>query len=349
MKKTILTIAAGLIATAVFSQNYIIQVKKNADEGWAYMDIEGNFITGNTYKKCFPFSKEGYAVVYNDKQKKYQFIDKNGEILNTEIDKFRMKSVFGFGIEGFNEGFVAVSTDKKWGFLDISGKIAIEIKYDKVNSFKEGFATAVYKGKWIILDKNGNETSPEINNIKELRNFSEGLAQFVTTDKKMGYIDNKGKVVINAKFLGLGYFSDGIAWAKTFDKKAGYIDKQGNWIIEPKYIAVKEFDKLSGIARVKIVDKWSYISKTGEDVILSLSEKKNDFSEGLCVGNTGELYGFYNKNNEWVIPPEYDAVKKFKNGFASVKKGELWGVINKEGKWVAEPRFPAIKDVQLVE
>ena len=349
MKKTILTIAASLIVTAVISQNYIIQVKKNADEGWNYMDIEGNFITANTYKKCFPFSKDGYAVVYNDKEKKYQFIDKYGGILNAEIDKFKMKSIFGFGIEGFNDGFIAVSTNKKWGFMDISGKIAAEIKYDKVNSFKEGFATVMYKGKWIIIDKNGNETNPEINNIRELRSFSDGLAPFLTIEKKMGYINNKGEVVINAKFLGLGYFSDGIAWAKTFDKKVGYIDKQGNWMVEPKYIAVKEFDKLSGIARVKIIDKWSYISKTGEDVILNLSEKKYDFSEGLCVGNSGLLYGFFNKNNEWVIAPEYDAVKEFKNGFASVKKGELWGIINKEGKWVAEPGFSAIKDVQFVE
>ena len=349
MKKAVLTIAFGIIATAVFSQTYIFQVKKNVDDAWTYMDTEGNFITENTYKKCFPFSEDGYAVVYNDKQKKYQFIDKTGKILNTEIEKFLMKSIFGFGTEGFNEGFVAVSTSKKWGFLDISGKIAIEIKYDKVNSFKDGFATVMYKGKWIIIDKNGNETNPEINNIKELRNFSDGLAPFITTEKKMGYINSAGKVVINAEFLGLGYFSDGIAWAKKVDKKIGFIDKQGNWIIKPKYIAVKDFDNISGIARVKILDKWSYISKTGDDVILNLSEKKYDFSEDLCVGNSGLLYGFYNKNNEWVISPEYNAVKKFNNGFAFVKKGELWGIINKDGKWVTEPRFSAVKDVQFIK
>ena len=45
----------------------------------------------------------------------------------------------------------------KWGYINENGIIAIECKYTKVNPFKNGYATVKFKGKWKLIDEQGNE------------------------------------------------------------------------------------------------------------------------------------------------------------------------------------------------
>jgi len=344
----ILSLTAVLNTSA---QQLIIQVKDKDDNMWSYIDINGNYIFPEKFKKCFEFDKSGFAVIYDKKSiYNYKFIDTKGNFLQTEIKDFVLKNVLGFGVKGFYDGFVAVGRKGKWGFIGTDGKILGELKYDKVNLFSHGYAAVRYKGEWLIIDKSGNETKPEIDNIEDIRVFKEGLAPFKTLDnKKMGYIDTEGKIAVNPLYISLGYFSSGLAWVKTISNKIGYIDKQGNLKIDPVFNDAKDFDEESGLARVKKGDIWTYIDKTGKEVIINISIHKSDFNEGLCPGIKGELYGFYDKENTWVIEPQFNDVRGFKNGYASVKKGEFWGLINKKGEWVIQPRFISMKDAEIIE
>ncbi|EAK1349894.1 WG repeat-containing protein, partial [Campylobacter coli] len=43
----------------------------------------------------------------------------------------------------------------KWGFIDKSGKIVIEPKFDGVGNFSEGLAGVELNGKWGFIDKSG--------------------------------------------------------------------------------------------------------------------------------------------------------------------------------------------------
>ncbi|MCR8706378.1 WG repeat-containing protein [Campylobacter sp. W0066.2] len=50
-----------------------------------------------------------------------------------------------------------VKLNGKWGFIDTSGKIAIEPKIDNVKlDFREGLAEVNLNGKWVYIDKKGN-------------------------------------------------------------------------------------------------------------------------------------------------------------------------------------------------
>ncbi|ECH5021687.1 WG repeat-containing protein, partial [Campylobacter coli] len=42
-----------------------------------------------------------------------------------------------------------------WGFIDKSGKIVIEPKFDGVGNFSEGLAGVELNGKWGFIDKSG--------------------------------------------------------------------------------------------------------------------------------------------------------------------------------------------------
>ncbi len=90
-------------------------------------------------------------------------------------------------------------------------------------------------------------------------------------DKKWGYINEKGEVVIDYQFKDAELFSDeGLAPVK--EKKWGFIDKSGKLVIPMDYDisagfsflkknAQKGFNK--GLARVKSKKGWAFLKTDG--------------------------------------------------------------------------------------
>jgi hypothetical protein len=343
---TILLLGIGYLS---FAQNYVVQVRPSGVKEWGYANQKGELIIPAKFKKCWEFSEDGLAPIYDPEKKQFYFINLKGEQLKTEITDFKLIEVFGFGLKGFDNGMVPVKLGDKWGFLNNQGKLIIPAKFEKVQPFKSDYTVAQNKDQFIILDKQGKEIAVSIPNISEIRAFTEKMAPFKTTDGKFGFIDNTGKVVIEAQFAGVGYFDKGLAWAKNTDKMAGFINPKGEWIIKPQFNDVKEFDPECGLARVKTGDKWAYINKAGEIININISESLDDFFNGLAKGKKNDKIGYYDAKGEWAIQPQFDGARDFKNGFATVKVGEKWGIIDKSGKWVTEPKYDDIKDVELVK
>jgi hypothetical protein len=58
-------------------------------------------------------------------------------------------------IDNFYEGLAKVRIGDKFGFLYPNGKIAVPIKFELCEVFKNGYALILEKGKWGALDKQG--------------------------------------------------------------------------------------------------------------------------------------------------------------------------------------------------
>jgi len=79
---------------------------------------------------------------------------------------------------------------------------------------------------------------------------------------KVGFKNfSTGKIEINAQFQAADVFCNGIAQAKLNDKW-GFINEKGKWIIEPIYQGTNYFS--DGTAPVKLNDKWGFIRENGE-------------------------------------------------------------------------------------
>lgn len=347
MKTLLKIILAVAIAHSSVAQTYVSLAKPAGEKEWGYVNLKGEFIIAPQFRKCSNFSKVGLAPFYDTKEKTYRFINLKGEVLETEVKDFKLINAFGFGMKGFEDGLARVEVNDLWGYLDAAGKLAIDAKYDHVNEFNSGFATAQLGEKYVVLNKQGQEIAIEVPGIIDVKGFSEGLAPYRTESKFFGYIGVDGKVAIPAKFSSVGYFSDGVAWAKTESGAVGYIDKSGEWVIEPQFSAAKDFEAESGVARIKKDAQWGYVNKSGEIIYVD-TELWGDFSQGLCKGRKGDLFGFYNAKGEWVIQPQFENVRDFKNGYAAAEKNKMWGIIDKTGSWIIEPTFDGIKDVELV-
>ncbi len=59
--------------------------------------------------------------------------------------------------ESFSEGLAACRMNRKWGFVDKTGKVVIEFQYDRAGDFREGQATVTLEGRDFFIDKLGNE------------------------------------------------------------------------------------------------------------------------------------------------------------------------------------------------
>ena len=286
MRSIIVFLIVTLGPFAGFSQDQlVIQVKQG--KVWGYIDISGKTLIQPKYRHCEEFSRSGYAPVYIDAAKQWIFIKPDGSVLNLAND-LKFKTAFGFNVEGFHDGMLAVTKNDKWGFVDTSGKLVIPLKYDRVSRFNEGFGWGELNGSYVLIDKSGNENPIQIPGIDELRNFSDGLIPFRLEGKMFGYLNTKGEIAIKAQFMTVGYFVDGVAWARDSNDKLGYIDKEGKWIIEPTFDFAVEIDPVSSLARVKKGDSWFYVSMNGEQIIMSDTELWEDFKEGLAIGRKGK-------------------------------------------------------------
>jgi hypothetical protein len=109
--------------------------------------------------------------------------------------------------------------------------------------------------------------------------FSEGLAA-VVENSQMKYIDVSGKVVITVSSGRVRGFSEGLA-AVMFGSSYGYIDRKGNVVIRPQFEAA--FDFSEGLARVKFNGEWAFVDKSGRTLFVAPFDYADDFRNGYAL------------------------------------------------------------------
>ena len=137
--------------------------------------------------------------------------------------------------------------------------------------------------------------------------------------QKLGFINTKGELVIEADFQSAQTFHDGycaVMIGMEDMEMWGFIDQEGNYIIPPYYYDVRPF--YQGYAPVMMKEKgkqvWSYIDTTGIDpfagkifsdasvFVLDLAPVK-DIETGL--------YGYIGLDGEYVISPQFEVASIF--------------------------------------
>ena len=76
----------------------------------------------------------------------------------------------------------------------------------------------------------------------------------VLIDKKVGFIDNRGEMVVTPQYDQAGVFSEGMA-AVLVNNKWGFINAEGEMVIEPQFDFAGSFSE--GVADVRIGTGWA--------------------------------------------------------------------------------------------
>jgi len=239
----------------------------------------------------------------------------------------------------FNEGLADVKLGSKWGFIDKSGNNVIKATFDETGQFCEGFASVRVGNKWGFIDKSGNYLiKPEYNDVP-YGGFCEGIAVVSGASgtyenyHKQGYVNTSGKLVVSPQFDVADNFSEGLAWVMTMK----YREKD-----DPLYRSSGE-------------QTFGYIDKKGKYILHPQYTHCGRFKDGIAPVRTSSIdsngyrkfgTGFIDREGSFVIQPQFLAAKEFSEGLAAVKvKASIvgttgkWGYIDKSGTIMIEPQF----------
>ncbi|MDQ3818216.1 MAG: WG repeat-containing protein [Acidobacteriota bacterium] len=283
-----------------------------AGDKWGYIDETGRWAIEPKYESALPFS-EGLAQVRVGGQwssepvyligGKTSYIDRTGKVVFTLPD-----SPLGTSYDDytFSEGLLPLALSRdKYGYVDKTGRMAIEPKFDYAGDFSEGLA-GVWVGDFIgFIDRTGKfAIKPKfpIAGWGRPNSFSEGLVT-VPVGEMMGFVDKTGKIVIAPRFYRADSFSEGLAAVQLTERENldGYIDKTGKIIIKPQFEIGGHFRE--GLAAVRINGKWGYIDKSGKVVIQPQFSEAQWFSGGLAQVRVGGRLGYINAAGSYVWRP----------------------------------------------
>lgn len=240
--------------------------------------------------------------------------------------------------------------------------------YDKVGCLRDGLAGVIKQSndeydktnRVGYIDKDGQLIIPfefdaivagEGGESLEFNDFSEGLAA-VSKNDKYGFIDTKGKVVIEPKYDWASSFSNGLAIVSV-EGLCGAIDTQGKTVIPFEYQALADFhDGFATAARPpkdleNYESKYGLINKQNEVVIPFMYESMGNLSESLIAVKKDGKWGYVDTKNKAIIPItlKYEMVNDFSDGLAAVFSYEensdnlKYGYIDKTGKLVIPMQF----------
>lgn len=173
----------------------------------------------------------------------------------------------------------------------------------------------------------------------------------IEVNGKYGFINGKGKVVIEAVYDGSGYsgVSGGTVYVEDYAaKKQYYFSSAGSKLLEYKLrdAGILYNDRALYTTQVHITGRatairYGYIDSLGKVVIQPIYSRAFNFSEGLARVNVGKASGYINTKGELVVPYRYSSTSDFSEGMASVMLafGGKYGYIDNTGKLRVTPRY----------
>jgi WG containing repeat len=349
--------------------NNLFPVRVNKKYG--FIDKTGKIVIEPNFEFANDFV-EGLALVgIRNDELKLVYIDTTGKVI---LSQQNGGSDFSEGLAAFGVGEFLMhgNGDHKFGFIDTTGQLAIEINFRETRAFSEDLSAVMNdERKWGYIDKTGKLVIPF--QFEDAFSFSEGLA-CVLSNGLFGFIDKSGKIVIEPRFAVNAQFKEGLALVEIAPKnfkawtnygsygsgfgKLVFIDKSGNEAIkfEPNVKGRGDFSE--GFALVEIKQKGKdfqtgFIDKTGKVVIkLPFYSIVGKFSERLSVIENNGKYGFIDNTGKIIVKPRYRDAENFNNGLAKISVGkQIWdlkgtnnlgfepkfGYIDKTGKVIWKP------------
>ena len=289
---------------------------------YGLIDSRGKEVFTCNYDTIYPLLNKLRVISLN---KKYGVIDENcKERIKCEYDDVIYDATFKY---------IPFKRNGKWGFLDQSGSIVVQFKYDKVAFITDSVYTASINEKYGLFKYDGSvvvEPKYDFIAYKILNNPKD--PSFVYLNDKMAVLNSSNKFVSGFEY----------------SKKVVY----SAFPQEGKYIRVAKPVSASWDHKSHRYGLMEY--ETGKIIIPCDYESMGELKEGLIRVSNGDKHGFVDINNNIVLPFKYEFAEDFSEGLARVAiKGGYYnsiylgrtpyysfGFIDKTGKFVIPAKFP---------
>ncbi len=114
----------------------------------------------------------------------------------------------------------------------------------------------------------------------------------------VGFAQRHKKKISEKKYEYQGPFCNGLAKVKV-NKKWGFIDTTGAMIVSPKYDEVENFN--DGLARIRVSQKgWGLLNTSGVEIVKPMFIWIYDFENGKAKVKAGGQEGFIDRNGNLI-------------------------------------------------
>ncbi len=237
----------------------------------------------------------------------------------------------------------------KWGFINEKAEFVIKPQFDRANPFqKNGLAIVEINERVGVIDETGSYIVHPI--YQFIEPFSEGLAVVGEIEGMMRAIDESGRVRTKAYLIIRSYRENrAVFWGREDmnGDNIGFLDHKGRVVIQPQYMNASDFT--SGKALVKFEDKsYALIDLNGEILKTYPFQEVGRLSEGLFsfVRNEQGLTGYVNESGMIVISPAFSSGSSFYQDRAVVSVNnnnrQQSGLIDKAGAFIIPPEYDEI-------
>ena len=294
---------------------------------------------------------EGLAAVQNKSHGNQYFIDTKGSAIAEGYSE----------LSEFHEGIAGVSDGGKWGFVDKTGRLIIDLQFEMVGQFNDGLAVVQHNDKMGYINKNGEIVVPC--NYRLCWDFQNGYA-LVELNDRIGLINRWGMFVIPAEYDSIMPSANPNVYIIHIGNKEGAFLVPGGVIFPCQYDYIDINKSNSKVAcagmnnehfffndgRTTTLESDRYTKRYSffSNSVLQRSEegtekpyfnrmclcnlrgepitKYYDFNKGYVVNkgwnwSNGGVFGFVNDDGEESIPCIFQNARNFTEGLAAVNKG----------------------------
>lgn len=274
---------------------------------------------------------DNYAIIGEGKflsDNKRYYIDCNGKKL-FEIPKNKFMSFQRASKIAENKIRMTInpsnisSNEKKYVYVDTLGKKKITGIFFKAGDFSNNLAinSKVINGNnyFGFIDEKGNQKIDFIYSYRPT-DFSDNYSRVKNKQKKYGYINTQGKIVIPPQYDYASGFYKGYALVKNDNKNWKLINKKGE--------TFKEFHKVNSFTLINL--------KSSTFGMKQIEMIKQIIDEGIFRARVGFKEVTMDIEEKIIFNQSKIRVGQFKNGLAvfsyydKIKGKSLYGVINKK-------------------
>ena len=249
------------------------------------------------------------------------------------------------------DGLLEIRSNKRIGYVDVTGQILLEPTYKSVGEFVDGYAV-VSKVSY-YYDENGRDREGSVYGVinsqfKEIIpcvfdsiEYEVEIGRFKTD---VGYktIDGKYVAVVNGKEL---FVDKKYKYCKPFGDtcsiavrvadghvKYGLIDKQSSDILPPIFSRLDLIE--NELYKFKINDLYGLVTSKGNIILQNKYNGIGKFEDNLACVQVNvlskKLYGYIDSSGNEILPPSYEFIGKRNHKYAVVMKNNLWGLFGIE-------------------
>jgi hypothetical protein len=171
------------------------------------------------------------------------------------------------------------------------------------------------------------------------------LQDYESPDRKIGYIDEEGEIVIQAQFDEGRAFQNGLASVNQ-EGLWGYINTGGSFVIPPKYLGSWTFS--NGLGRVQSAQnrKFGFVSPQGDTIVNLQYTDARDFKGSFAAVSDQSYWGVIDREGKEVIPPQFNDLELLANDMVAAQENKKWGVYQIGVGWILNAEYEKIYELR---